>query len=401
MASGSVTIGSPRCIQCGEPIEKVIPDYFTNGVFVYHKNSVCYFTAKDLVIKEQEIMPSNNVSRVSYKYATARLAPVYEALRDTVFLGEDNIFDLTGAGVRDAIFGGVNPNNHYEVRFQIPANSFYRKLLENHLAKWQIGANKYKIVPKTGPIEFSFWTTPKFLWNCDIGSFNLGDYIAAPHIKEINKTKQIELINYHSVSKTSDAKEALNYGIELCQKYNWTIEEGTLKYLAGIIEQDAPLSEGQFVVGFRAYNIQHGYLYGGAGNPWETAQLSVDCPNFRQHMRAAVETTGGEPIDSSGRRIHGCGIYIYKDPAECVHYYGIGKSMNAIAAVVGWGDIWEGERGYRVEHSRIEKLWVFQDSPQLRPYEINGGVIVNASLGDFYKDIYSTGLEFEHNRGLR
>ena len=69
--------------------------------------------------------------------------------------------------------------------------------------------------------------------------------------------------------------------------------------------------------------------------------------------------------------------------------------------VANGGDVWEGERGYRVEKARIEKLWVFRGSPELKThYEINGGVIVDCTRTEFLKEIIGSGIKIDSERAL-
>lgn len=332
--------------------------------------------------------------RVNEKDAYARLRPIYDFIENEISSGEAfSGFTLSGVGVLDAYYGG------FEQKFNVAHLVFLKypwtlNVLKYSLKDFQDPKNpdNYIFKGKNGDFTVSFKAEFVPIWSCEKILFTRSggeNFVSNDRISLLSKP-----------TTADEAKEFLAKGIKYCQRYGWAIEPHSLEILAKKIEFDQPFEVKEAVLGFRAYSIENGYLKGGAGNLWITAKLSVDCPDFHQHINDSVSTVGGYSTSSDGAKIHACGIYIYKDPTECVHYYGIGKKMNAIAAVVGWGDIWEGERGYRVEHSRIEKLWVMGDNVQLRPYDIVGGVIVNAKLADFYREIYTSGLSIDSANSL-
>ena len=344
----------------------------------------------------EDIMPVTK--RINEKDIYARLRPVYDKIQEEVFFNQGVPFYLSGPGVRDAIYGGFD-NNFVLTNF-IPDNNYIPshwwkyigESLDRTLEKFLVEDDIcYQLETRMGKFNFKIKNDYQPIWSFD-------NYLWGPTLS-LNNLSTPPNISARRPKDAAEAKEQLIYGNQICQQYGWVIPQNVLEMFASVIELEAPLEKAQPVVGFRAYNIENGYLKGAHQATWETAKLSVNCPDFRLHIRESATTVGGISRNEKGDTIHSCGIYIYKDPTECVHYYGIGKRMGAIAAVIGWGDTWEGERGYRVEHARIEKLWVLTDQ-QLRPYDIYGGVIVNAKLNDFYKDIYTSGLEFEASRSL-
>jgi hypothetical protein len=65
---------------------------------------------------------------------------------------------------------------------------------------------------------------------------------------------------------------------------------------------------------------------------------------------------------------------------------------------MGWGNAFEGERGWRVEHCRIDKLWIWdaKKRPDRGQYNIAGGIILGTKQGDFFREIYTSGVDFDN-----
>lgn len=320
--------------------------------------------------------------RPDYQGATARLAPLLRFCREEFKLSEEARFvgdcvmrSLVGLPIEDLVI--------YD-----PYLNFKQEMFHKYTTDY-------------GTFNISINQPVVRYWDYDGVFFRLYGgkvfFNSAAVINDIFTSQQIHLYN-----NLSEPEKAFELGLKYIADTGWRISPDSMATIQRAFEKNKPLQEyNETILGFRAYNISsQGYLTGAQGVIWETPKLTVDCPQFREHIQDSESTVGGGARNDSGQNVHGCGIYMYKDPTECVIYYGVGNKMHAIAAVVGWGDFWEGERGYRIEHARIEKLWVLGQRP-LRPYKINGGVVMDCKIQDFFKDIYSTGLEFDSSRSLK
>lgn len=140
-------------------------------------------------------------------------------------------------------------------------------------------------------------------------------------------------------------------------------------------------SDGTPIVGHRYYTLVEGqeYLRGAADCPWPTRRLTAVCRNGEEdeflddiserHLRAGVCSCGIYMLQGPVMRqfpnqtkyVGSSGIYVssgYMNPQ---------KSVGVYADCVGWGTVLEGSLGYRVQHCRIEKLYVADDAEWAMP----------------------------------
>lgn len=329
---------------------------------------------------------------------------LFEDTEDTVSTA------LFGPTVRDAIAGGIVDELWVSIELLGKTPKFIKKLIVKHFVE-RLGEpiscdfyempeffGKFEIKTKFGPKILYLWSTVIQLnWTCDNGMFQIKSpsFIGYYGIQNALETNEIHLAAPKEVT-VDNVQQILLEGANITKKYGWVMSADSIQHLNRIVEKSKPLEEHSgYIYGFRAYSINAvGRLVGARGVSWNTSKLTVDCPDFLEHIKSAELCRGGDNYGADGHRTsHACGIHIYKDPIECLFTYDNGNA-NAVALVVAWGNIWEGERGYLAEHVRIERLWVFDTTkhPLAPDYEVAGGVVVGATRTDLMHDLFSRGV---------
>jgi hypothetical protein len=350
------------------------------------------------IISKDESVTVNPQFNKKIQQSYVRLKSAGEEINELFF--ENNI-DTTffGETVRDAIAGGLVDNFHAKI--WAPDNKYWRNLIFNDLARRFERVNheydeepnflgQWKFKSKFGDKTVCFYSNqPTPIWSCDMATFNTdgNQHTNLEYMERTLKTKLIDIVNKGYVSTANHEKELL-YAAGVGAKYGWTIGESSLAHINGIIEELKPLPEitDSLIVGFRIFAVKYGVLQGYHNAQWKTEKLDAVCDQdkLKQHLQS-TDFDRGE---------HGCGIYIYKDAAEAINEY----KNDAVALVMGWGNAFEGERGWRVEHCRIDKLWIWDSNkrPDRGQYNIAGGIILGAKQGDFFREIYTSGVDFEN-----
>jgi hypothetical protein len=125
------------------------------------------------------------------------------------------------------------------------------------------------------------------------------------------------------------------------------------------------------VFGYREFCLYLGddkLLHGGFGEAWPSAEMEAECLCYAAVPDEAV------PID---RYPHHCGIYLLRQPEPlCPGYIG--------AWCVAWGKVIEHEKGWRVQHCRIERLVLppKPDPSTIIPLLSHYGVPIEVALND-------------------
>lgn len=343
--------------------------------------------------------------------SAARLIPIYKQLQKEIFGEEDNTFQFFGAAVRESLVGGTF--DELDVEINLPEKAFHKKAILYYLKQFGVEgesnnrfAGTLKVKTQFGvEYKINIWfIRPVSVWSCDVVSFYLENgrprHYNASFVPSISNYQNSIFIEHFNEVTADNVVDYLKTGADLVARYGWQMQQKTLDKLNSIIESAKPLEMFyETIMGFRSYKIgPGGYLYGFHNAKWETAELEVDCDMFRQHIKVSESTVDGNVETSDKSSGHGCGIYIYKDLMECILNY----QGDAIALVVAnGGDFWEGERGFRVEKARIEKLWVFRGSNPLRThYEVNGGVVVDCTRTEAIREILNSGLKIDSERAL-
>lgn len=294
--------------------------------------------------------------RPNYKTATAFLAPIYEVIQSE--LQTDLNFQITGKTALYALYG-------------IPYDT-----IETAGLSWPeiMITTKFGIFKVVDVTNTRFWEAEHISFGKLYNTFKWFNPAAEPKVS-LNPLK----LRYNR--NIRDYKAALNSGLEISQKLGWTIHPDSLWKLNHYADADRPLEKVEVLIsGFRAYNIDKGLLHGGYGYPWATNELTVDCPKFREHIKAPTN-------------VHNCGIYILKDP-QAAFEYNMGNVFKVITQVVGGGAFWEGEKGYRVEQCRIEKVWGTKETLELlsKHYQFPAGIEIINTQQDFLKSIGYKGV---------
>jgi len=339
----------------------------------------------------------SNTGKANYKDAVMRLAPIAEEVKRQLMLNRSELtFSFVGETVRDALYRGLVDSYKIEFHYGIgePAATF----VTEHFKKFLQPDGSYKLATKYGDVRIELGTEDDISpWNCDWYSYNLTQGI----VKKSSKVGLLESNNALSLvdngsSIIPSAKEVLEQGAQLALKYGWNIETESINRLTKSIEADKPLENThELVIGFRSYQLAQQYMSGGYnyhlrgahGAIWQTKELSVDCPDFKEHVRSVGEDWRGRGTGNANTNgNHDCGIYVYKDPSECLFHYGLDAKVDsknsAMAIVYCWGVIGEFEHGYRVEHCEIQRLWIWDSEKKLAK---NYGI----------DEVYS-GLPFSH-----
>jgi hypothetical protein len=103
------------------------------------------------------------------------------------------------------------------------------------------------------------------------------------------------------------------------------------------------------ITGYRRFNVRYNrdldswLLQGANATSWEEYELQAECDGLKE--LCAKHLTEGTCS---------CGIYILKQPDLDVGY----MSFPVLAAVSGWGVFTEYDKGWRIQFSRLEHLWL-------------------------------------------
>lgn len=326
-------------------------------------------------------VPVSNNPKLDYKGAVARLAPIAEEIASQIFLGEKVQFSFIGETVREALFGGLV--NKYIVGCTEDDSRLLRFVNELHKDKLVNG--QFVVTTKFGDIKFLLVTNwakpnedyPENYWNCNFFSYNLSGGISenSRSCKTLIDNKVLQL-EPNAVSGIKDPQAVLEAGVKLATQHGWSFDQSSIDKLAELIKKNQPLENThELVIGFRSYNLAPANIYGtqnigyklkGQHEGWESESKSVDCPDYKQHLIDVPADHRGRGTGNNGGGYHDCGIYVYKDPSECLFHYGVSNTENqAMALVVCWGVIGEFEHGYRVQHCRIQRLWIWDKDKRL------------------------------------
>ncbi len=340
---------------------------------------------------------SRNIS-VAETFTTKKIESInsllktsYDEIKREVFFDIPN-FTFVGSTVRDAIYG--SGPDIYEVKIQdtgLEVPSMYKKLLTkyfegfNNYSLSDDGITSFTIDTVFGPKEVRIIPNDyQYHWSCDRSYF---DTLGIGSWSRISASP----ISLHNKPQITDPKAVLQQGVDIASKYGWSIELESINWLADAIKYSEPPEKvNETLIGFRAYKITNGYLYGQHNVAWRSETLTVDCPDFVRHIKETdadwrmAGLGGGKSVDE-------CGIYIHKDPATCLYEV---SNIQAMAMVYAYGVVGDFEKGYRAQHCKIVKLWVFENTasgkaftPQLAPvYNVENGIIVGAKYADFLYD---------------
>jgi hypothetical protein len=373
------------------------------SVDIYVLNCLHRFPSNHAAISQQinekeSAVATNPQFNKKVQQSYVRLKAAGEEINEVFFNNNINTV-FFGETVRDAIAGGLVDNFHAVI--WAPDNKYWRNLIFNDLARRFERVNheydeepsflgQWKFKSKFGDKTVCFYSNrPTPIWSCDNSLFdtNAGVHGELAYLERTLNVKTIDIINKIHVTEKNYEKELL-YAAGISAKYGWNIGESSLEHINGIIEQLKPLPEitDSLIVGFRIFAVKNGLLRGYHSTDWPTEKLDAVCEQgkLKQHLQS-TDFDRGE---------HGCGIYIYKDAAEAMNEY----KNDAVALVMGWGNAFEGERGWRVEHCRIDKLWIWdaKKRPDRGQYNIAGGIILGTKQGDFFREIYTSGVDFDN-----
>lgn len=139
--------------------------------------------------------------------------------------------------------------------------------------------------------------------------------------------------------------------------------------------------------GYRRYRLVRGrdsaHLHG-VLIPWMSAILSAECipwelggngrwKKFDDEQREALRRDAAEHLSMAtppcGSQ-NSCGIYITETRQQLEGaVYGFG---DVEVQMVGWGKVADYERGWRVEHARIEHIWLLANQMHLNEETLDG-----------------------------
>ena len=344
-------------------------------------------------------MPISNNSKINYNNAVARMAPIAEEIKKQYLLDTDIAFYFCGETVRESLFGGLV--DKYKVYVSFLTDRSFSPFIYKHLEQFKDTDGNYILDTKFGKIVVEFVESSYYPWSCDSYQYSLdkGAYKNSTKIGILESNNTLALNDTWKPSKDDSPQEVLEYGIKQAQLHGWTIEQASIEKLAKAIQQFSPLNNThELVIGFRNYNlinnpVRNGgtniYTLKGSHGPWPTETLSVDCPNFEEHVKNVDSDWRSRSGYANTNGQHDCGIYVYKDPSECLFHYGMynNDSVNkAMALVYCWGVIGEFEHGYRVQHCQIARLWIWDKDKYLTDsYKIEE-IISGAKFSDFLYD---------------
>jgi len=126
----------------------------------------------------------------------------------------------------------------------------------------------------------------------------------------------------------------------------------------------------EVIRGWREYSLvdnrKLGILLMGSWQYWREQQLSSSCCWEEEGKYLPLMEIDVKPINGPHSMYQCvCGIYLLKQPFKRLWDFKI------IAQAVGWGKVVEHEKGYRVQHCRIDQLYIPQD--KVRVIDIDKG----------------------------
>ena len=334
-----------------------------------------------------QMSTNNKVTKKNIQEAEQRLKIMYDEISTNVFSGNAS-FTIVGKTVVPILFG-TEPDE-YIIRISEDLTNLTEFLLESYLSGFS-DYNKESENVYTFSVETVFGR--KYIRTEHLDTMVFWDLFHCFYSDEKiynppTETSSIKLINKTYIK---DPKAVLQQGVDIASKFGLNIDLESINYLADLIKYaEPPEKVNETLIGFRAYKIINGYLQGQHNVVWRNETLTVDCPEFVRHIKETdvdwrmASVTG----QKSG---HECGIYIHKDPATCLYEV---NGIQAMAMVYAYGVIGDFEKGYRAEHCKIVKLWVFENTASGKPvtpylaqaYNVEKGIIVGATYSDFLYD---------------
>ena len=330
-------------------------------------------------------MPLTNPNTEKYRNAVAKLAHIYDTIEKEIFLGIKTPFKLVGACVRDALLGGTTDTYHV-VMPRINNPDLYVTLWGRHLERFMHVDNAIVLGTPYGNLNITIDSEFDPQWSFDRVTYDTTNGI----ILNSDNTTATLVRDPASLSyRVTDPSETLKYGLTISAKYNLKVDPASIDWLANRIQAlEPPPKVNETLVGFRAYKISDGVLYGQHDAKWESTNLEVDCPDFVQHIKEAPSDWRMARLE--GISTHECGIYIIKDPATCLYEV---KNIDAMALVWAEGVVGDFDKGYRAQKCEIKKLWVFKntangrdETPHLKEGVYDCPIIGPASHSDFLYD---------------
>lgn len=107
------------------------------------------------------------------------------------------------------------------------------------------------------------------------------------------------------------------------------------------------------ITGYRRYILRDNgtsdFTLVGASVEWPSRELTATC------VRSFTSKSGGDLCERHLLEgVCSCGIYVLKSPDTLPEY----SKWPAIVAVTGWGAFTEFEHGWRIQHVRMEHIWI-------------------------------------------
>ena len=318
----------PPCKNCGTQLDQFNTTVRRNTLR-YRFEILCHYCGYETWIADIKLfqlqesvglnaMPiSNNRDlKKSLTESSARLIPIYKQLEKEVFgVDKESPFIFFGFAVRESLIGGTFD----EIDVELPYNSinFFRAAAIFTLRQTLNAtrddaadsrfAGQFEITSQLGvKYKINVWfIRPVSCWSCDDAAFlidvdNRPKHFGANKILVFNNyTTEIFIENFDDIT-AENVVDYLKIGADLTAKYGWKMAQQTLNKLNGIIEASKPLEMYyETIIGFRSYKIgPDGYLYGFHSARWDTAELEVNCENFRQHIKVSESTVGGSVATS-------------------------------------------------------------------------------------------------------
>lgn len=362
----------------------------------------------------EQIKPVKSVSLDNIGVAT-KLKPVLDEINKQLFLIKEPYTPNSafyGDTMRKYLFGQFDNNvDVYKVVWDFSKNTDtyinYWPFVEKHLDTFRQGEYhvitlpdgqeiKIKLAVSINPSVIENYEKP--IWSCDGYTYRTSLGIGNAGNGSLTSNGSLSLlVDYKELD---NPQEVLEEGLKLCQKYNWDIDQNAIINLGKAINRFKPLENThELVIGFRNYNLvaDVGYNYRnpamdkytlrGQHDAWPSEKLTVSCPDFKEHVKNVGEDWRGR---GTGSTVEDCGIYVYKDPSECLFHYGMSNNKStvdkAMAMVYSWGVIGEFEKGYRVEHCKIVKMWIWDKNKRLTDNYHIEEIISGAEFKDFLYD---------------
>ncbi len=131
------------------------------------------------------------------------------------------------------------------------------------------------------------------------------------------------------------------------------------------------------IIAFRAWRVIE-------GGPWPILKSFSfpyvwspgvnDCKK-EADLRSYIHVDG--PVPTSDNH---CGFYALKDYNRILDYWGISKDWYCLGAVEMWGEVIEGELGYRAEFAAVQNIVALVRAGRKTPRVINGTVAWKQAL---------------------